>query len=102
MTYWKFVNWEPAQIETVLQERVPRAMAAFDAGDKKPFSSLRIATTDPTFRLGGWAFDMRPYLRRFWVMVRHYGIKQYWAANRTAIRETLGAYNVLEIVEMKD
>ena len=34
MKYWKFVNWEPAPIESALQSHVAVAIAAYENGDK--------------------------------------------------------------------
>ena len=100
MFYRKFVSWEAAPIEKVLQDPIPRALKAYDDGDKKPLGEFHIATTDPVFRLGGWAFDLRPYLRRYWVKEKYCGITEYWATNKTAIRLRVGSHNILKIVEV--
>lgn len=99
MFYYKFVAWEPKPIEDVLQGRIPTALAEYDKGNKKPFKSLEIATTEPWYKLGGWCFDLRPYLNRYWVKTKYYGILEYYAVNKTAIRNELKSH-VIEIQEM--
>lgn len=100
MNYYKFVKWEAAPIETVLQDRIPAALVEYDNGNKKPFNNLQIATTDPYYKRGGWCFSLRPYLRRFWVKTKYYGILEYYAVNKSAIRKELKS-DVIEIVEIK-
>lgn len=99
MKYYKFVNWEPAPLENVLTASIPQALAEYDAGNIKPWHDLQIATTDPVFRLGGWAFSYAEYLRRFWVKTKYYGILEYYAVNKTAIRKELKS-SVIEIKEV--
>lgn len=99
MQYYKFVKWEPAAIENVLRSRIPAALSEYDSGNKKPFNDLAIATTDPYHRIGGWCFPLHQYLRRFWVKTKHYGILEYYAVNKTAIRKELKS-NVIQIVEV--
>ena len=99
MTYYKFVKWEPAPIDDVLKDRIPAALTAYDNGDKKAFNDLKIATTDPYFRRGGWCFPLEPYLKKYWVKTKYYGILEYYAVNKTAIREELKS-NVIKIVEV--
>lgn len=100
MQYYKFVKWEPAPIENVLKGRIPVALAEYDGGNRKPFNDMQIATTEPYYKSGGWCFSLRPYLRRFWVKTKYYGILEYYAVNKTAIRKELKS-NVIEIVEIK-
>jgi hypothetical protein len=100
MTYYKFVKWDAAPIETVLMERTPKALAEYDNGNKKAFNDLQIATTDPYYKCGGWCFPLAPYLRRYWVKTKYYGILEYFAVNKTAIRKALKS-EVIEIVEVK-
>lgn len=99
MTYYKFVKWEPAPIENVLKSGIPAALAEYDNGNKKPFNDMQIATTDPNVNIGGWRFPLRPYLRRYWVKTKYYGILEYYAVNKTAIRKELKR-DVLEIIEL--
>lgn len=99
MIYYKFVRWEPQPIEKVLTARIPTALAEYDNGNRQPFKALAIAATDPYCKIGGWCFPLTSYLRRFWVKTKYYGIIEYWAVNKTAIRKELKS-NVLEIVEI--
>ena len=100
MTYYKFVNWEAAPIENVLQGKIPQALEEYDKGNKKPFNDMQIATTNPYYKIGGWCFPLSQYLRRFWVKTKYYGILEYYAVNKTAIRKELKS-NVIQIVEVK-
>lgn len=99
MKYYKFVPWDPKPIETVLAARIPAALAEYDNGNRQPFKALEIATTDPYCKIGGWCFPLAPYLRRFWVKTKYFGIVEYWAINKTAIRKELKS-NVLKIIEI--
>lgn len=99
MMYYKFVKWEPQPIEKVLTGKIPAALAEYDNGNRQPFKALGIATTEPYYKCGGWCFPLTPYLRRFWVKTKYYGICEYWAVNKTAIRKELKSY-VLEIIEI--
>jgi hypothetical protein len=99
MIYYKFVKWDAIPIENVLKERLPAALAEYDNGNKKPFRDLEIATTDPYFRRGGWCFPIHQYLKRYWVKTKYYGILEYYAVNKTAIRKELKS-QVIQIVEI--
>lgn len=99
MIYYKFVRWEAASINDVLSDRIPQALKEYDNGNKKPFNDLQIATTEPYYKRGGWCFPLVPYLRKFWVKTKYYGILEYYAVNKTAIRKELKS-NVIQIVEV--
>lgn len=99
MTYYKFVKWEPVPIENALQASIPAALVEYDNGNKKPFKELQIATTNPYYKIGGWCFPLHAYLRRFWVKTKYYGILEYYAINKTAIRKELKS-QIIEIVEV--
>lgn len=100
MTYYKFVKWEAAPIENVLAGEIPTALQEYDNGNKKPWNDLQIATTEPYYKIGGWCFPLTQYLRRFWVKTKYYGILEYYAINKTAIRKELKSH-YLEAVEVK-
>lgn len=100
MEYYKFVNWDAAPIENVLSGTIPTALRAYDNGDKKPFNGLQIATTTPYYKCGGWCFPLTAYLKKYWVKTKHYGIVEYYAVNKTAIRNEVGSHNVIKIVEV--
>lgn len=100
MTYYKFVKWEAAPIENVLTDRIPAAMQEYDNGNKKPWNDLQIATTEPYYKRGGWCFPLYKYLRKFWVKTKYYGILEYYAINKTAIRKELKSH-VVQIVEIQ-
>lgn len=99
MTHYKFVNWEIPPFETVLNEKFPQALLAWDNGDKKPLKELHIATTEPVFKRSGWAIPFYEYMRRFWVKTKYRGIVEMYALNKTDIRKKLKS-NVVEIIEV--
>ena len=93
------MQWDPIPLENALSATVPAAMVEYDNGNTEPFKALQIATTDPFIKIGGWCFDMRPYLRKYWVKTKYYGIREYFAINKTAIRSQLKS-DCLKIVEV--
>lgn len=99
MTYYKFVKWDAIPIENAITGKIPQALQEYDKGNKKPFNDLKIATTEPYYKIGGWCFPLAPYLRKFWVKTKYYGILEYYAVNKTAIRNELKSY-VIQIVEV--
>lgn len=99
MKYYKFVSWEPWPLEKVLNGEIPRALSEYDNGNKKPFNNLMIATTDPVYKTGGWCFPLAGYLKKYWVKTKYYGILEYYAVNKTAIRKELKS-SVIKIVEV--
>ena len=99
MEYYRFVEWKPADIETVLAGRVPQALKAYDEGDKEPLKALHFVTGNPVYNIGGWRFLLRDYLRQFWVKTKNYGIIEVWALNRTDIRKEYRS-EVVKIVEV--
>lgn len=56
---------------------------------------------NPVVKIGGWAFSLREFCRVYWVKVRHYGIMELYAPNKSAIYAVLGRYHVLKIVEVE-
>lgn len=106
MNYYKFVSWDAVELEKVKAGRVPLAIAAADRGDMKPLKECYKNTLsiehlrNPVYKIGGLAFSLREYCRRYWVKTRYYGICEYYAPNKTAIYGIIGRYNVLEIVEV--
>lgn len=100
MRYWKFVKWDTVPFDDVLKKEVPQAIQAWENGDKKPFNDLKIATTNPFFKYGGWCIALYPYLKKYWVKTKYYGILEYYAVNKTAIRNELKS-SVIKIVEVK-
>ena len=99
MTYYKFVRWEVEPIEKFLTEKIPEALKEYDNGNKKPVNDLQSATTDPYYRRGGWCFPLAPYLRKYWVKTKYNGILEYYAVNKTAIRNELKS-NYIKAVEV--
>lgn len=99
MTHYKFVSWDVPPVESVLSNKIPAALAAWDQGNKEPLKALHIATQDPVYKCSGWAFPYAEYMRRFWVKTKYYGIIELYALNKTDIRRELKS-NVLKIVEV--
>jgi hypothetical protein len=99
MKYYKFVKWDAIPIEKALESRIPAALQEYDKGNTKPWRDLQIATTEPHADIGGWRFPYSEYLKRYWVKTKYYGILEYYAINKTAIRKELKSM-VLEIKEV--
>lgn len=100
MLYRKFVKWDVCPVEQCYENPAVSAMLAYDDGDPKPMRELHIATTEPYVRIAGWCFDLRPYLRRYWVKTKLYGIQEFYASNRMDIRNEIGTNSVIEIYEV--
>lgn len=100
MTYYKFVTWDAIPIEEALKGALPQALQEYDNGNKKPLKELHLVLDNPHVDRGGWRFNVRPYLKCYWVKLRGYGINEYYAINKTDIRKQFGNY-VIKIVEIK-
>lgn len=100
MTYYKFTQWDAIPIEEAKQHRTIQAVEEYEHGNKKPLKDLHVVLDDPCIKCGGWCFVLRPYLKRYWVKLRQYGINEYYAMNKTDIRKRFNSY-VIEIVEVK-
>lgn len=99
MRFYKFVSHEPVDIEKVMQSRIPAALCALDAGNPAPWKEISFASERPFVDIGGWRFDLRPYLREFWVKTKYSGILTFYAINKTAIRAALKS-KCIKIVEV--
>lgn len=101
MQYYKFTEWEPVPIERALSTKIPQALQEYDNGNKKPFNDLQIATTNPYYKIGGWCFPLSSYLRKYWVKTKYFGILEYYALNKTAIRKELksGYIKAMEVIK---
>ena len=99
MQYYKFVKWDVPNVENVLKNPIPLALAEYDKGNKKPFKNMNLATTDPYYKCAGWCFPLWPYLKKYWVKTKDYGILEYFAINKTAIRNELKS-QVIKIIEV--
>lgn len=106
MTYWKFVKWEAAPLEKALHSQVAVAIAAYESGNKNAIKEYykQYATEEtlknPIVKIGGWAFSLREFCRRYWVKIRYYGIMELYAPNKSTIYTVLGKHNILKIVEV--
>ena len=53
------------------------------------------------YKLLGWRFDLKPYLKRYLVNLKYYGWLEYYALSKMQIRETsMNPSYILEIVEL--
>ena len=51
-------------------------------------------------KVRGWAFDFRPFMKKYLVNYRYYGWKEVWSFNKSCIRNNYSTpSHVLEIVE---
>lgn len=100
MTYYKFTQWDVMPIEELKNNPTYKALEEFDKGNKKPLQQRELVLDEPCIKVGGWCILLRPYLKRYWVKLKGYGINEYYAYNKTHIRKRFGSY-VLEIIELK-
>ena len=49
--------------------------------------------------LHGWMFDWSDKVKRYWVQLKYYGILQYYAIDKTSIRNYFG-HQVIKIIEV--
>ena len=100
MYYYKFVPWDAVPLEEAQQHKTIAAFYEYENGNKKPLQELHPVLDDPQIKAGGWCFVVRPYLRRFWVKLKYYGICEYYALNKTDIRRRFNS-SIIEIVEIR-
>lgn len=100
MSYYKFVRWDAAPLEEVKQSATIKAYEEYENGNAKPLKEFHPVLDDPNIKIGGWCFNVRPLLKRYWVKLKQYGINEYFALNKTDIQKKFGSY-VIEIVEIK-
>lgn len=100
MTYRKFAPYSSVTEEQALQTHLAKALTAYDNGDIKPLKEMHLCKDSPVSHLGGWEFDLAPYLKLYWVDIKYYGICKVWAMNKTDIRKFYGSHSVLKIVEV--
>lgn len=100
MYYYKFVRWDAMPIEEAMQHKTIKAVEEFEKGNKKPLKKLHPVYDDPNIKVGGWCFNLRPYLKKYWVKLKCYGIQEYYALNKTDIRKKFNSY-VIQIIEVK-
>ena len=100
MYYYKFVQWDAIPIEDAKQYPTIKAIEEFEKGNQKPLKECHLVLDDPYIKIGGWCFSLRPYLKRYWVKLKGYGINEYYALNKTDIRKKFGSY-IIEIIEIR-
>lgn len=89
MRYYKQpqVHWEIPPFESLKNNRLIKAIEAYDNGDDAPLKALHIATRYPRLHLMGWEVPYREYLNRYFVKTKYYGILEVFALNKTDIRK---------------
>lgn len=100
MTYYKSSIWEVIPIEEAKTHPLVQAIEEYENGNPKPLRDKHFVSGDPFIKYGGWCFVLRPYLKRYWVKLKQYGINEYYALNKTDIRKLFKNY-VIEIIEVK-
>lgn len=98
MYYYKFVRWDARPLEEAKQHFVVKAFEAFENGDKTALKDIHTVLDAPSIDCGGWRFDLRPHLKRYWVKIKGYGINEYWAVRKTDIKKHFGRA-VIEIIQ---
>jgi hypothetical protein len=99
LSYYKFVSWDAIPIENAMQHNTIKAINEYENDNKKPLKDLHIVLDSPYIDFGGWRFNLRPYLKKYWVKLKYYGIQEYYALNKTDIRKEFNSY-VIQIIEI--
>jgi hypothetical protein len=98
MKFRIFVKWEPIPLEKLKEEHIYKAL---DLADKGDITMLKSHVSSTGFsQTGGYEFDMREHMSRYLVNHKGYGWSEYYAVNKTAIRNFLGYHNVLGIQKL--
>lgn len=100
MTHYKFVPWDAIPLEDAKNHLTIKAVEEYENGNKKPLRDRHLVLDNSCIKIGGWCFVLRPYLKRYWVKLRGYGISEFYALNKTDIRRRFNSA-VIEIVEVK-
>lgn len=97
MKYYKFNPDTTVTIEQALTNRYAMAIAEFDKGNKQPLRELHFAAARPYVDYGGYRFDLRDYLKRYWVK-DDCRIFECYALNKTDIRKNYtGVQKIIEV-----
>lgn len=97
MKYYKFNPDTTVTIEQALTNRYVMAITEFDKGNKQPLRELHIAAARPYVDCGGYRFDLKDYLKRYWVK-DDYRIFECYALNKTDIRKNYtGVQKIIEV-----
>ena len=101
---YKFVNHEVSPLENhaggkmyKLHEKLNNRESL--TRDEK--DSLVFTKHSPVYKLMGYAYDFREYLKEFWVETEFYDIQPVWAMDKTSIRNFGMFGNIYRIVEIK-
>lgn len=99
MKYYKFVSWDIPEFETILNNKLPRALLEYEKGNTQPLQDWHIATQTPIYKCSGWAIPYSEYLKKFWIKTKYNGIIEMYALNKTDIRKELKS-DIIKIVEV--
>lgn len=96
MQYFKFSETATSEPSQDIIEN-PRSFVKKELGDKNRPLSDDIKFTG-FFKINGWAYDLRPYLKRY--VYKQYGNwHEIWALNKTNARYLIGG-RIQKIVEI--
>jgi len=101
---YKFVKWDVPNLENyknttmyILHNKCENQLDL----SREEKNKLVFSSSDPNYKLYGWAYDFREFLKEFWVETKYYGIVKVYAFDKTAIRESKKVMNIVKIVEAK-
>lgn len=87
--YWCFVDHEPLHFNGEPRLFGGKTPSQWLSGKYKDCYSFGVSTLmkNGIYMLGGWAFDLRPFMKRY--MYRDYDrvIQEAWAPNKTLLRK---------------
>lgn len=86
--HWRFVSWKvnPAPIEFKDKESIQNFLTEqYASSTTSGFYNL---SSSGIYRIGGWAYDFKPYLKN--ILVKQYDQwQEYYAPNKSTLRKCL-------------
>jgi len=107
---WKFVKGSETTKEEVMNTKIGRIYKKLSEGKK-----LSREEKDYLFKqmvmnsfgngrqvaLYGWMFDFGDWVKKYWVKFEYGGMGEFYACDKTSIRNHFGDYLISEIIEVK-
>ena len=104
---YKFVNWEIKDLENYRDSQAYKLMEKLNNGidltrDEKTGGIFNGSFHDSgVYKLMGYMFDFRPYMKKYLVKVKYYGWVEMYSFDRTSIRKnSVFPSRILKIVEL--
>lgn len=104
---YKFVSHEISPLDVYKDTHMYQLHEKLKSGDEptreEKNRNLVFGSENPVYKYMGYVYDYRPFLKKFWIETRYYGIMTIWAWDKTAIRknETTKSLQISKIVEIQ-